>query len=67
MANSTNNNTPKDKGINWVGALLLFAIVSIAYSTDVVYFGTTGWKPKVALIPQVILGLWIAIVKFTKN
>lgn len=67
MALNTKNNTPNTKGFNWVGALLLFVIMSIAYSTYVVYFGTTGWIPKIMLVPQALFAAWVAITKFANK
>ena len=51
---------------NTVGLLQLFVLASIAYSTYIVYLGTTGYAPKVMLIPQALWAGILAIQKFTK-
>lgn len=48
------------------GILQLFVLVSVAYSTYVVYLGTEGIAPKVMLVPQAIFAAVIAVQKFTK-
>ncbi len=48
------------------GVLQLFVLVSIGYSTYVVFLGTEGIGPKLMLIPQALYGAYLAVIKFTK-
>lgn len=51
-----------------INIVLLLAVSSIAYSTYIVYMGTGDEVvPKVALIPQAVLALAIAVYKFFKK
>lgn len=49
-----------------IGVGLVFTVVSIAYSSYIVWFGTTGAVPKVMLAPQMVLAAGFVIYKFTK-
>lgn len=57
-------NGNKASGI--IGLLLLIVVISIAYSTYVVWFGTTGLAPKIMLVPQTIFAAAVLIWKFNK-
>lgn len=58
------NSNDKANGI--IGLLMLLVVLSIAYSTYVVWFGTTGLVPKVLLAPQLIFAAVVLIKKFNK-
>ena len=58
------NSNNKANGI--IGLLMLLVVLSIAYSTYVVWFGTTGLVPKVMLAPQIVFAAVILIKKFNK-
>ena len=60
-AKITNN---KANGI--IGLLMLLVVLSIAYSTYVVWFGTTGLTAKILLAPQLVFAAVILIKKFNK-
>lgn len=68
---SSKNNTnkvekqPKDfsKALN---LLLLLVVLSIAFSTYVVYFGTTSMTAKIMLVPQALFAAIVAVRQFTK-
>lgn len=49
-----------------IGLLLLMVVTSIAYSSYVVWFGTTGVVPKIMLAPQMIFAAAVLIWKFNK-
>lgn len=49
-----------------VGVLQLFVLVSVSYSTYVVFLGTNGYAAKVMLVPQAIYAAYLAVIKFTK-
>jgi len=49
-----------------IGLALVFTVVSIAYSSYIVWFGTTGVVPKVMIAPQMVLAAGLVIWKFTK-
>lgn len=61
---SKENNKNKYNGI--IGLLMLLVVLSIAYSTYVVWFGTTGLVPKILLAPQIIFAAVILVQKFNK-
>lgn len=61
VANKQGN---KANGI--IGLLLLVVVLSIAYSTYVVWFGTTGLVPKIMLAPQMIFAAAVLVWKFNK-
>lgn len=48
------------------GVLQLFVLISVSYSTYVVFLGTNGYAAKVMLIPQAIFAAYLAVTKFTK-
>ena len=50
-----------------LGMLQVFVIVSICYSTFVVYEGTQGYAPKVMLIPQALWAALLIVKKFTST
>jgi hypothetical protein len=56
---------PKDYK-KFKGMIQLFVLVSVSYSTYIVFLGTTGITPKVMLIPQALYAAFVAINKFTK-
>jgi len=56
---------PKDFS-KFVGMLQLFVLVSISYSTYIVFLGTNGIAPKVMLVPQALYAGVLAVQKFTK-
>lgn len=62
--------TKKDKSprnySKLVGVLQLFVLVSISYSTYVVFLGTNGYTPKIMLVPQAIYAAYLSVLKFTK-
>lgn len=49
-----------------IGLLLLLVVLSIAYSSYVVWFGTQGLVPKIMLAPQMIFAAVVLIWKFNK-
>lgn len=57
----------KDKRNAIIGLLLLLVVMSVAYSTYVVWFGTTGLVPKILLAPQMIFAAAVLIWKFGTN
>jgi len=56
---------PKDYK-KFKGMIQLFVLVSVSYSTYIVFLGTSGITPKVMLIPQALYATFVAINKFTK-
>lgn len=60
----TKNKGKKGNGI--LGMLMLLVVLSIAYSSYVVWFGTTGLVPKIMLAPQMTFAAAIAIYAFWK-
>lgn len=70
--NNTNKTTTKpakkgsDKRNAIIGMLLLLVVISVSYSSYVVYFGTTGLVPKIMLAPQVIFAVVVLVWKFNK-
>lgn len=50
-----------------IGMLLLLVVMSVSYSSYVVWFGTTGVVPKVLLAPQMIFAAAVLIWKFGTN
>lgn len=56
---------PKDYK-KFKGMIQLFVLVSVSYSTYIVFLGTNGITPKVMLIPQALYVTFVAINKFTK-
>lgn len=56
----------KRSNINIIGILQLFVLGSVCYSTYVVFLGTSGWSPKVMLIPQALFAAVLAVQKFNK-
>jgi hypothetical protein len=46
------------------GILMAFVVLSIAYSTYVVAFGTIGLTPKLMLAPQAIFAAVVLLYKF---
>lgn len=48
------------------GVFMAFVVASVAYSTYVVYAGTTGLAPKLMLIPQALFAGIIVLYKFAK-
>lgn len=54
----------RNRAILGVGQLLV--VVSIAYSTAVIYIGVDSLASRVALIPQAVFGLVILIKAFSK-
>lgn len=65
MKKNTEPKAPKDY-TRIIGVLQLFVLISISYSTYVVFLGTTGYAPKAMLIPQAIFAAYLAVIKFTK-
>lgn len=49
-----------------IGMLQVFVLVSIGYSTYIVFLGTQGVAPKVMLVPQALWGSILVIKKFVK-
>lgn len=49
-----------------IGMLLLLVVMSVAYSSYVVWFGTTGLVPKIMLAPQMIFAAAVLVWKFNK-
>jgi hypothetical protein len=68
---SKNNNKvavekqPKDFS-KVISLAMLFVVGSIAFSTYVVYFGTTSMTAKVMLVPQALFAAIVAVRQFTK-
>lgn len=48
----------------WFGMLLV--VGSIAFSSYIVYFGTTDMVAKILLVPQIVFAVGVAIYKFVK-
>ena len=48
------------------GIFMAFVVASVAYSTYVVFAGTTGLVPKLMLIPQATFAALIVLYKFAK-
>ncbi len=68
-SNKINTNDKAKKVRNFtpvLSLLMLLVVVSIAFSSYVVYFGTSGLIPKIMLVPQALFAATIAISKFTK-
>lgn len=57
-----NNNTNGWAQLAWIG--MLFVVLSIGFSSYMVYFGTDNIVAKVMLIPQVAFAAIVAIYKF---
>jgi hypothetical protein len=45
---------------------LLLVVSSIAFSSYIVYFGTTDVIAKAMLVPQIVFAIGVAVHKFTK-
>lgn len=54
------------KGNGIIGMLLLLVVISVAYSTYVVWFGTTGLAPKIMLAPQMLFVAAALLYSFWK-
>ena len=50
-----------------IGVLLFVAVMSIAFSSYVVWVSTDGLLPKVLLLPQIFLAALICAWKFTRK
>lgn len=61
---TTKKQAKKANGI--IGLLLLLVVLSVAYSSYVVWFGTTGLVPKIMLAPQLIFAAAVLVWKFNK-
>lgn len=59
-----NRKSFKGFGFGILGMLLLLVVMSIAYSSYIVWFGTTGVMPKVLLAPQLIFAAAVLIAVF---
>lgn len=51
-------------GVLMLFVLMLFVLISIAFSSYMVYFGSDSMVAKLMLIPQVGFAAWVAIKKF---
>jgi hypothetical protein len=59
----------KNKNINIKTAAwftMLLVVGSIAFSSYIVYFGTTDLVAKIMLVPQITFALGVLVYKFTK-
>lgn len=63
-ATSKKNNSKLNERLLWTG--MLFVLLSIGFSSYMVYFGTDNLIAKVMLIPQVAFAAIVAIYKFAK-
>lgn len=54
----------RNRAILGIGILLV--IVSIAYSTSVIFIGVDSLESRIALLPQVVFALVISIKAFSK-
>lgn len=61
-AKNTNN-----KANDIIGLLLLLVVLSIAFSSYTVWFGTDGWVFKAFLAPQMLFALVVLIKKFSNK
>ena len=68
--NNTKKTTKKNRksargfGFGILGMLLLLVVMSIAYSSYIVWFGTTGATPKILLAPQLLFAAAVLITVF---
>ena len=57
---------PKNISAKIVGISLLLVVLSIAYTTTVIFMGTDGIEAKVLTTPQIIFAVVLALKQFTK-
>lgn len=50
-----------------IGVLLLLVVLSIAFSSYIVWFGTQGLASKIMLAPQMIFAAVVLVWKFSNN
>jgi hypothetical protein len=48
------------------GIFMAFVVASVAYSTYVVFAGTTGLAPKLMLVPQAVFATLVVLYKFAR-
>lgn len=60
------NRKPKNISGKIVGISLLLVVLSIAYTTTVIFMGTDGIEAKILTTPQIILAVVLALKQFTK-
>ena len=60
------NRKPKNISDKIVGISLLLVVLSIAYTTTVIFMGTDGIEAKVLTTPQIIFAVVLALKQFTK-
>lgn len=65
---TTDKATKKPKNISdkIVGISLLLVVLSIAYTTTVIFMGTDGIEAKILTTPQIIFAVVLALKQFTK-
>lgn len=57
---------PKNISAKIVGISLLLVVLSIAYTTTVIFMGTDGIEAKILTTPQIIFAVVLALKQFTK-
>ena len=57
---------PKNISDKIVGISLLLVVLSIAYTTTVIFMGTDGIEAKILTTPQIIFAVVLALKQFTK-
>lgn len=63
-----NTDKPSKQKLNGIiGLLQLLVVISVAYSSYVVWFGTTGLAEKIMLVPQMTYAAVVLIRKFNSN
>jgi len=60
------NRKPKNISDKIVGISLLLVVLSIAYTTTVIFMGTDGIEAKILTTPQIIFAVVLALKQFTK-
>ena len=60
------NRKPKNISDKIVGISLLLVVLSIAYTTKVIFMGTDGIEAKILTTPQIIFAVVLALKQFTK-
>ena len=60
------NRKPKNIRDKIVGISLLLVVLSIAYTTTVIFMGTDGIEAKILTTPQIIFAVVLALKQFTK-
>lgn len=56
-----------NKASGIIGVLLLLVVLSIAFSSYIVWFGTQGLASKIMLAPQIVFAAVVLVWKFSNN